>query len=163
MKTQTSNTAVAVRDHTSPGSHKGRQYRTAFARAVLLFAVMFSLSSCDVYPGGLGYGGGYGRNYSSGIARYANAYTSMYRSTGYGYRSYPRSSGYSSYPRSYGYSGFSTPRNFGGGSSRHSSSYGVQHSYGRSFARPGYGGGFGGSRSSHGGSSHGSRGGHGRH
>lgn len=142
MKTQTSNTAVAVRDQTSPGSHNGRQYRTAFARAVLLFAVMFGLSSCEVYPGGLGYGGGYGRNYSSGIARYANAYASLYRSSGNRYGGHSRSSGY-------GY------RSSGG--SRHSSSYGLQHSFGRSFARPGHGGGFGGSRSSHGG------GGRGRH
>lgn len=127
MKTQTSITAVAVHDQTGLGSCKGRPYRGAFVRATLLFAVLFGLSSCEVYPG-VGYGGSYGRNYNSGISRYANAYSSILHSNSYGYRSYPRSYGYS------------TPRNFGGSGSRHSSSYGVQHSYGRSFARSGYGG-----------------------
>ncbi|MFZ2281982.1 MAG: hypothetical protein WAW39_29565 [Prosthecobacter sp.] len=145
MKTQTSNMTVAVLGQTSPASLKGSPLRSAFVRAALLLTIMVGLSSCEV-PG-IGYGGGYGssygRNYSGGISRYANAYSSYPRSTGYSYGGYPRSSGYS------------TPRNFGGSSSRHSSSYGVQHSYGRSFARPSYGGG------GHGGGFNG--GGRGRH
>lgn len=140
MKTQTSNTAVVFPDQTSLGSHKRSPYRTAFVRAVLLFTVMFGLSSCEVYPGGLGYGGGYGggygRNYSSGIARYANAYTSMYRSSGNRYSGYSPSPGYGYRPS---------------GGSRHSSSYGLQHSFGQSFMRPSYRGGYGGFGGSHGG------------
>lgn len=142
MKTQTSQTAVAGGDQTSPASRKSRSYRAA-----LVFTAMFGLSACEVYPGGMGYRSGYGRSYSSGIDRYVNAYAGLLRAP----------------VRSYG--GYN-PRGFMGGGSRHGSSYGVQHGFGQSFVRPGRGsfgsshGGFGGSRGGFSGGHGGNRGRH---
>jgi hypothetical protein len=158
MNTLASIKAETVPDQTSqesPGT--GKPHRGALVRAALALSVMLGLSGCAAYPGmdyGSNYQGSYGRpyggGYGGGIGRYANAY--------------------SRYPR---YSG--SRYNSHGPVRQHGSSYGVQHSYGRSFARPGYSSGghsrsvgrsgsnHGGSRSSHGrsGSSHG--GGRSRH